>query len=421
MSAATPNLARSILQRVGEAGQPPEVGIDHLNVGNLGTLAVLRTEYLEPMAQTGRGSAFKLVQAYYGGGKTHFLYCVRQRAWELGMCSAIVGISPAECPFDHPKQIYAAVARELAWPPEDPDCPPARGIDQTLLTALDERRKQATDEEIVAWIDGTVRRIPVDSASFRSAVVAFLKAEIAGDATTSELVASWLRGEDVNLTEVRHLGIRELVDNETGFRMVRSLCQTLQGIGTPGLLLCFDEIDRVLSLAPRRRRLVADNLRQLIDLCGREQLPGLLCLYAVPPEFMTQLVPEYPALQQRLKGPSALSARSPQAAVIDLENLDLDPEELLFQIGLRILDLFAVAHGGPQATDVQHQNLRDLARETAQTSFDVAHRRAFVKAAVDMLHAQREAPGRVNAAQLRTLAGRAAELTVLAGGGGEEF
>ena len=74
----SPALARAILQRVGEIGQPPEVGIEYLNVGNERVLGILEREYIRPIAETGRGSSFKLVQAYFGGGKTHFLMCLRQ-------------------------------------------------------------------------------------------------------------------------------------------------------------------------------------------------------------------------------------------------------------------------------------------------------------------------------------------------------
>jgi hypothetical protein len=94
-------------------------------------------------------------------------------------------------------------------------------------------------------------------------------------------------------------------------------------------VLLFDEVDRNMSVGPRRIRAIGDNLRQVIDLCGRSQLPNTLFLYAVPPEFMRNVVPEYPALYQRLRSPIPFSLRSPQAPVIDLTHLDLEPVPLL--------------------------------------------------------------------------------------------
>jgi hypothetical protein len=202
--------------------------------------------------------------------------------------------------------------------------------------------------------------------------------------------------------------------------MLRSLCQGLQGVGSPGLLLGFDEVDRVMALAARRRRSIADNLRQLIDACGREVMPGLLCLYAVPPEFMSGVVTEYPALQQRLRGPVALSERSPQAALIDLERLDLPPRELLAQVGLRILALHEVASGVSFDRSLQEANLRALAQEVHECSFEVAHRRAFVKAAVQLLQWQANDEHPVTREQLRELAQRGGEVVSLNGAFGAE-
>jgi hypothetical protein len=134
---------------------------------------------------------------------------------------------------------------------------------------------------------------------------------------------------------------------------------------------------------------------------------------------MREIVTEYPALQQRLEGPSALSERSPQAAVIDLENLDLPPEELLYQIGLRLLRLYGIARGVTFDARLQESNLRALAAEVYATAFEVAHRRAFVKAAIDLLSRQAAEPGPVTAKEARELARRGGELVLLPGA--EEF
>ncbi len=409
----TPALARDILSRVGEIGQPPEVGIEHLNVGNEKYLSILEKEYLLPMATERRGSTFKLVQAYFGGGKTHFLYCVRSIAWRHGFASAMVGLSPDECPFDDPVRIYRAVADETAWPPRDPTVPPSRGLDSALRTAIEERVGSDGEDEVAQWIETELRQASVDAPSYRNAFSRYAMAVLEGDMDAQDVLGAYLRAEDVTLAELRPFGVREQLSRSSGFRFIRSLCQCLQVLGVPGLLLAFDELDRNLSLPPRRRRAVADNLRQLIDLCGREALPGLMCLYAAPPEFMRNVVVEYPALQQRLEGPSTLSERSPQAAVIDLENLDLEALELLQAIGERILSLFETAYSRGLDTELQTENMNNLAREVMSSSFEVAHRRAFVKAAVDLLHRQSVQETPLSPDDLRELAGKGAEIVSL--------
>ncbi len=43
-------------------------------------LDAIKEEYLATFIKDG-GSSFKLVVGIYGGGKTHFLYCVRDAGW----------------------------------------------------------------------------------------------------------------------------------------------------------------------------------------------------------------------------------------------------------------------------------------------------------------------------------------------------
>jgi hypothetical protein len=159
-------------------------------------------------------------------------------------------------------------------------------------------------------------------------------------------------------------------------------------LGQPGTVLLFDEVDRNLSVSAKRSHAIGDNLRQVIDLCGRHQLPSTLFMYAVPPEFMRNVVPDYPALYQRLKAPLALSVRSPQAVLIDLERLDLEPVELLGQLGERIVDVFEEARGIALDREVQARSAKQLAAAAVAAFFEVNHRRLFVKAWVDFLHQQ---------------------------------
>jgi len=408
-------LAMHILARMGEAGQPPERGVELVNVGNERVLEVLDAEYLRPIAEEGRGSSFKLVQGHYGGGKTHFLLCLRERAWRRGLAVAIVGLSPEECPLDDPLKVWLALGRELSLAPPSPGAPPVRGIEASLVVLIERLVERVGAAEAPAALGALLRRLPCEAPAVRAAVLAFGEAVLHADPVKEERAAAWLRGEELGAAELRALGVRELPSRATGMRYLRGLCQVLVALGVPGLVLAFDELDRNISLTERRRAAVADQLRQLVDLCGREQLPGLLCVHAAPPEFMRLVVQEYPALQQRLEAPRALSVRSPQAPVIDLERLDLSPRELLVQIGLKLLPVFEVARGARLDAALQEQNLRLLADELLAGSFELAHRRAFVKAAIDLFYGQAGQEGLADTDHLRRLAGEGGRLVLLPG------
>ncbi len=384
-----PALANHILARMGEAGQPPERGIRHVNVGNEHFLEILRTEYLDRLLIQARGSAFKLVQGYYGGGKTHFLYCVRDLAWEKGFLTALVSLSPQECPYEDPYLVYRAVAGQLAAAPLQAGSEPTRGLPEVLRELAEDTLAKLEPAEREHWLRRTALRIPVDGHTFRRAAAEFLRCVLEEDTEGEVVLEAWLRGDPVPRSEIRRFGLFEVIERSNAFQALRSMCQVLVGYGFPGLVLMFDEADRNLSIPSRRIQALGDNLRQVIDLCGASQLPGVLFLYAVPPEFLRLVVPEYPALDQRLRSPLPMSRHSPQAALIDLEQLSMGAESLLEALGGRLLDVFRAACGWEPTMAIQQGNLQALARASANMTLEIGHRRNFVKTWVAFLHQQR--------------------------------
>lgn len=394
-------VAMHILHRIGESGQPPEFGVEYINVGNESYLRVLEHEYFGNQLRI--GASFKLVQGYFGGGKTHFLYNVREMAWRHGFVTAVVELSPAECPYDDAFKVYRAVARRVAMRPRSVLDAPHYGLADLVRSLVDDRvehaeaalREQGASDPgsearaaVGQWLRRTVGRAPCESHSYRQAVTSLALAYLDGDYSLEQMLEAWLLGEPVPQGELRDAGVYEQLGKSNGFTMLRCLTQMVVALGFPGTALLFDEVDRNLSVSARRSHIIGDNLRQVIDLCGRHQLPNTLFLYAVPPEFMRNVVPDYPALYQRLKSPVPLSVRSPQAVLIDLERLDLEPMELLSRLGDRLTHVFEVARECQLDRSLQHLNALTLARACADAYFEVNHRRLFVKAWVDFLYRQ---------------------------------
>lgn len=385
----SPDLARHILDRMGTTGQPPERGASQVNVATGDLLQVLRDEYLRPMKATGRNSTFKLIQAPFGGGKTHFLHCLRELAWSEGFATSLVGLSPKECPFDRPVSIYREVALRIELPVENLQAEPNQGLERVLRQLAQERVEQNGKAAFLEWLQSEFSRAGIESRAFGRGVKAFLKAVVTDDLEAEELLADYLLGADIPKQELAQFRLREALDDQNAFRWLRSLVQCLAALDSPGVVLMFDEMDRNMSLGVSRRRAIGDNLRQMIDYCGQSLLPGVIWCYAVPPEFMDTIVPEYPALAQRLKGASRFSGASPLQPIIDLDHLPLGPTALLTAIGQRLLELSELAYGHVFDRSMQDQNLGDLAQEIGELSFESGTRRTFVKAAVSLLEAQR--------------------------------
>ena len=199
-----------------------------------------------------------------------------------------------------------------------------------------------------------------------------------------------MRIQRIALKDFRGVGSADIAIAETGVTIVEGPNEIGKSSLAEALYLLFDELDRNLSVGSttKNQHKLTDNLREIVDLCGRGALPGVLFAYAVPPEFMARVVDEYPALKQRLASPLPLSVRSPQAAVIDLETLDLHPKDLLMAMGERIRRVFEVARDVKFDAILQAANLSRIATEAATSQFEVSHRRIFVKAWVSHLHDQ---------------------------------
>ncbi|MFT7620038.1 MAG: hypothetical protein ACI97A_003695 [Planctomycetota bacterium] len=380
--------ARHIIQRMGETGQPPERGALFVNVATNEILELLRKEYLHQMRETRRNSSFKLIQAPFGGGKTQFLMSLREVAWQEGFSTARVDLSPKECPFDKPEKIYEAVAQGIELPPEALDEQPEPGIDVALRTIARARAKEYGADVFKNWLRGEFEESPIENRSFRKAVSMYMAAVVDNDFDKRDLLADYLRGTPVPANELTPLRIREQLVDTNAFGFLKSLVQSLSQLQLPGLVMLFDEMDRNMSLPSKRRRAIGDNLRQMIDQCGQATLPGVLWCYAVPPEFMDTIVPEYPALAQRLKGVAGISKTNPLNPLIDLDRLALGAVDLMSVLGERLVEIHAIGFEEGLDISLQKKNIRALAGEMGSRQLESGTRREFVKAAIRLLSEQ---------------------------------
>jgi hypothetical protein len=389
--------AQHIVRKLGESGIPPARGLAAYTVGMDSVLATLENEYLKGYLRDG-GSSFKLVVGEYGSGKSHFLFRLRDLAWENGYVVSRTELSPKECPYDNQLKVYQAVVNNLIYHDPDPAVADTQGIEAFLenhffhtMRMLGIEQMLTTvglDKRVELWLD-TILRFKVESPSYRHAVYFFLKAVAEENEAHKRVLGAWLRGETVALKDVRAFSISERMDRTVAFKMLRSLSQLVHELGYAGLVLLFDEGDRMVSVGSSRTEKVAcDNLREVIDRCAGESLPSTLFAYAVPPYFVSNIAPQYEALSQRVSSKVKFSRKNPFSVQISLEQLDYPGEELLRRIGDKLLDVYETAYGNEFKRELQSQNIAQLA-DTCGALLSTSHRRHFVKALIDMLSEQR--------------------------------
>jgi len=395
-----PRLARQIIEVLGQSGTPLSKGVSYYNVGNESLLNAIDRHYLGSYLADG-GAVFKLVVGDYGSGKSHFLYCVRDRAWERNFAVSKVDLSPKESPYDDQRRVYAAVASSIIWHElgnlgED-EQGLARFLQGTLRRMVYPHGVELEDPgaselpEVRALLQ-TLMVSQIDSLSFGKAVQGYLLASLRGQERRLESLGRWLQGEEVSpedMRDLRSIGVTEKINKNNAFRMLRSLCQVVRALGYTGMALLFDEGDRMLSVGGKSEKVATDNLREVIDRC-REDLPGALFMYAVPPAFIHDIVPKYPALQQRIQAPCYFSRSNPCSPQISLDRLDIPDEELLVQAGYRLLAIFEVAYTIKLDATIQAQNIDTFSMAARNSYLAISHRRLFIKAIVTEWYRQKE-------------------------------
>lgn len=393
-------LAMQIIQVLGQSGVPLSKGVSYYNVGNESILNAIDKHYLLSYLPEG-GAVFKLVVGDYGSGKSHFLYCVRDRAWERNFAVSKVDLSPKESPYDDQKRVYAAVASAIIWHElgdnRDEELGLARFLRGTLRRLLEANGSDLGDPaaaqlpDVEALLE-SLANTAVDSLSFQKAIRGYFDALLFDKELRLESLTRWLQGEEVtpeDMRDLRTIGVTEKITKNNAFRMLRSLCQIVRALDYTGLVLLFDEGDRMLSIGGKSEKVATDNLREVIDRC-REDLPGAMFMYAVPPDFIKSIIPKYQALDQRIKAPHYFSKANPFSPQINLDHLDIPDSELLVQIGLRLLPIFEVAYDLKLNADLQSQNIAVLSEAARHAYLDMSHRRLFIKALITEWFRQKE-------------------------------
>lgn len=390
--------ARMIINKLGETGTPPENGASYFSVGLEKYFDVINEEYLQTNLQMGL-SSFKLLVGDYGAGKTHFLYVLREFSWKHNFCVSIVKLSPASCPFDKLELVYKNLVIEISSPPISGDIVTytEMGIEYILDRWFESMREKfmkglrvedPQDSELINRLQSFINssKLAIESSSYKNAVKEYFRACIRNDETSKAVILSWLKGEKSDTGLLKNYRIFERLSKSTAFLFIRSLCQFIREIDYSGLLIFFDEGERMSSISGAKQKKTAlDNLRQIVDEAGNSRLPGVLFVYAITPQIETVEITEYPALRDRLRANRNLSALNPLSVRIDIEDLDISSEELLEKIAVNLIQIYEIAYTYEFPPEV-HNRIKEFAHYAASRTLSVNVRRLFVKSMVSVMN-----------------------------------
>lgn len=391
-SSLSQEIACKIIESVGSSGLAPAYGLEYFTAGLDAYLEALKTEYFEGVLKA--SSTAKLVVGAYGGGKTHFLYCVRNLAWKENFVVSYVSLTESESPFHQIENIYKAIVKNLLRPMTTSELASGQegGIESFLRYWYDSKRsefesKGFSDSELDEVLKDYARQQirSYDSTSFTNAIRhAFLALHEKEDEKFDELVL-WLKGEGWDTSFKAKYKIFQIVDKHAAPSLIRSLAEWINSIGFGGLALLFDEAEKVPSLNSKQADQLSSNLREFIDETKREQRGRVLIFYAVPDEgFLQRKGQTYEALKQRFA--KFFDLETPTGTKIDLQRItptEMESKAFLNEVGLKLSEVYRTCYGVDLSLDALEPSLKNLIDAVWEKRYgDVSYRRIFVQSAV---------------------------------------
>ena len=400
MIGLTQNVARQIIERVGSSGCPPEWGFQFFTAGLDWYLKILEEDYLKTFIKDG-GASFKIVVGAYGGGKTHFLYNIRELAWKNNYIVSYCSLSPEESPFYRLEKVYKTVVKNLMYPltPEELFSGREKGIEAFLKLLYQDAREsfntkttgnEALAERLTNYAADLVRGI--ESVNFTRAIrKAFIALAEKNDSDFEDLI-QWITVDGYDRHVHRRFGILQPIDKGRAFSAIRSLIQWIRNLRYNGLVILFDEAEQVPSLTSKQRELMLNNIRELIDECGHAAFKNVMIFYAIPTEaFFEGKSGVYEALKQRIS--SVFDFYNPTGVKINLEQLGQEPEALLKEIGKKLLVVYETAFKSGLPEKKSEDAIAGIAHAAYEQRFgDIGYKRLFVQGLIKGFHFLRYDP-----------------------------
>ena len=405
MEALSKPIARKIIEVLGESGQPPVYGHHFFSYGLDPYLNIIDAEYLKTYIKDG-GASFKIVEGMYGGGKTHFLYSIRNLAWQERYIVSYVTLKSQESPFYKLELVYKAIVNGLIAP-QEPEKLLSPNYEKGIASIIDfwiqnfrenHLDGSASDEEQNEMLEHELDNVQgIESTSFSKAVKNAFKRRYYDDDEGFETICQWLQGEGYDRRLHGRFGIYERIDKTTAFKMIRSLVRWINQIGFSGIVILFDEAELKTHLSGKDKSQLVSNLREIIDACANSSFMNVMIFYSIPDmsflESGTMAV--YEALRQRIS--TIFEEFNPTGVRIQLEAVVLDALTFLNEVGSRISEIYQVAYDCNFDQKILDDMIKIVAKESYDKRYaDIGYKRLFVKGIAGALNFYRikgTAPG----------------------------
>jgi hypothetical protein len=235
----------------------PKIGLHLIQVGRKQEVSAI----LRDFERVENGSAsFKFIIGRFGSGKSFFLTLSRNLALQKRHVVLSADISMErrlQATGGQARALYSELVRNLATRAK-PEGGGLRSLCEGWINQIYNEVKSAggTDDAVAKRIHADLRDLTdlVGGYAFADAFGKYYEGYAAGNEALQTAALRWMRGEYSTKTEARQeLGVRDIVDDENVYAMLKLLAMFVRKAGHAGLYVCLDEMVVLSHRLPNSR------------------------------------------------------------------------------------------------------------------------------------------------------------------------
>lgn len=384
--------AREIVSAL-RSGVVPRRGLETFATGMDALLAAVQQDL--DFVATGQGTS-KWLRGEFGTGKTFMARMVCGLARRNGFATTEVQVSINDTPLHHLETVYRRLIERLETSADGP------GAFQSIVdawlfeTGEEVRRVRGLDEGDPAFAEATEERLEDKlsdlsrrTPAFAQVLRAYHRAGHDGDFGRAQGLLAWLAGQPhVDRSVMAGAGIKGKVDGQAALTFLAGLLRLLRQTGYRGLVLVLDEVETIQRMNAQTREKSLNALRQLVDMLGAGDFPGLYMVVTGTRDFFEGYkgLQSLPPLFQRVSvnfgdEPRFDNLRAPQVRLLPFT------AERLVEVGRRVRGLYPAIERARVDAKVGDGFLADLVDQVT-TGFRgrvAVSPRIFLRELVDVL------------------------------------
>lgn len=342
-------------------GTVPNSGLGRLAVGLETEEKVIKSQ-LEYVAA---GNAdCKFLRGEYGSGKTFLISRATEIAKSQKFVTSHVVISP-DTPLHKLQSVYSKICTGMSTSTEDHALKSIIdswifGIEDRLISTGIKEDDPKLTELTSKEIESVLSRVSGINSGLAAALRTYYDACNKGDFASAQSAVGWISGETTVGRKFKNLaGIKGSVGEGEALLFLKGLVYVMMQAGYSGLVITFDEIETAQAFSRPQREKGYINLRQIVDMTDKNELPGCFLLFAGTPAFYdgSKGIRSLPPLYDRIGIIADDGFSNPMQTQIVLKKFDVKKLE---EVSNKVMMIYAEAYSEVDKERVSVKFIRSM-------------------------------------------------------------